>query len=131
MRTPLLQPQPHGAGPDAEYQQLLKEGILAFQRCESCSTAVFPPRVLCPRCGGTSLSWEASAGAGMVYSTTALHPRDAEPYNVSLVDLDEGYRLMTNIVDIDADEVRIGMRVRVRVSTTRGPQVPLFIPEQP
>lgn len=83
---------------------------LHFQRCGACGDAVHYPRVLCPGCGGTDLRWEVSAGEGVVYSTTTVFTREGS-YDVSLVDLAEGYRVMTTI---DGGGV-IGARVRGRV----------------
>src|SRR3954468_15586886 len=76
------------AGAPAEvYKRYLEGGKLGFQRCGECSSVVFYPRVLCPFCGSASLLWETSSGRGTVYATTAVHRREAEPYNVALVDL--------------------------------------------
>ncbi len=83
---------------------------LHFQRCGGCGGAVHYPRVLCPGCGSTDLRWEESAGEGVVYSTTTVSTREGS-YDVSLVDLDEGYRVMTTI----AGGGVIGARVRGRV----------------
>jgi len=83
---------------------------LHYQRCASCAAAVHPPRPLCPVCGARELGWEESAGEGTVYSTSDVHARE-ETYNVSLVDLDEGYRVMST-VEVG---VAIGTRVRGRV----------------
>jgi hypothetical protein len=83
---------------------------LHFQRCGACSAAVHPPRVLCPGCGGRELAWERSAGAGEVYSSSDVHTREGV-YNVVLVDLDEGLRVMSTV----APGVAIGTRVRGRV----------------
>jgi hypothetical protein len=80
---------------------------LHYQRCGACSAAIHPPRPLCFVCGSRDLAWEESAGAGTVYSSSDLHRRDEEPYNVSLVDLDEGYRVMSTV----AVGVAIGTRV--------------------
>lgn len=68
-----------------------------------------PPRPICPACGSTALSWEESAGRGTVYSSTDVHTRE-ETYNVALVDLDEGLRVMSTV----AVGVPIGVRVRGR-----------------
>ena len=65
---------------------------------------------MCPVCGGRDLAWEESAGAGTVYSASDVHTRE-ETYNVSLVDLDEGVRVMSTV----AVGVAIGTRVRGRV----------------
>ncbi|MEV8635630.1 OB-fold domain-containing protein [Streptosporangium sp. NPDC051023] len=98
------------------------EGTVPFQRCDDCRAAVFYPRTLCPACGSTRLSWSRSAGLGTVYSASVLSPRDGLPYPVVLVDLDEGFRMMSTVVGVPADEVRIGTRVRARVEPD-GPRV--------
>jgi uncharacterized OB-fold protein len=85
----------------------------AYQRCEDCAAAIHPLRVLCPACGSRRLTEERSAGRGSVYSTTTVHAR-AGSYNVALVDLDEGFRVMSEVVGIAPDDVRIGMGVRAR-----------------
>ena len=91
---------------------------LHFQRCQVCSTAVHPPRPLCPGCGATALEWEESKGFGTVYSTTAVHTRE-ETYNVAIVDLDEGIRVMSAVAGAPPDAVPIGARVRARVEDDR------------
>ena len=97
--------------PAEVYRRYLEEGKLGFQRCRDCSSAVFYPRVLCPFCGGASLIWETSGGRGRVYATTAVYRRDAEPYNVALVDLEEGFRMMSRVEGVPAEEVEVGMEV--------------------
>jgi len=84
---------------------------LAFVRCEDCGAAIFPARVLCPACGSRRLRSETSSGRGVVYSTTTVHRREGT-HNVALVDLDEGFRMMSAVVGIDPDDVRIGMAVQ-------------------
>jgi uncharacterized OB-fold protein len=71
---------------------------------------VHPPRLLCPACGGRDLRWEESRGEGEVYSSSDVHTREGA-HNVVLVDLDEGYRVMSTV----AVGVVIGARVRGRV----------------
>ncbi len=83
---------------------------LHFQRCADCRSAIHPPRPLCPVCGSRQLAFEESCGDGTVYSSSDVHTRE-ETYNVSLVDLDEGYRVMST-VDVG---VAIGTRVQGRV----------------
>ena len=82
---------------------------------EEMTSAVFYPRVLCPVCGSGALEWRESAGRGTVYATTAVHSRNRDPRNVVLVDLDEGFRMMSRIEDLPAEEVEIGTRVRFEV----------------
>ncbi len=112
--------------PDTVFETFLRDGTLAFQRCTACARAVFPPRVLCPACGGARLEWQRSDGEGVVYSVTSLAPRGQDPYAVALVDLAEGFRVMTNVV-ADGD-VAIGDAVRVDFSADVTPAGPRFVP---
>jgi hypothetical protein len=112
--------------PARTYAERLAEGILAYQRCAACESAVFYPRVICPVCGSTDLAWNSSAGLGTVYSVTAVSRRDDVPYTVCLVDLDEGFRMMSTVVGVPADQVRIGQRVRGWVDTTGDEPRPVF-----
>lgn len=112
--------------PEAVYQALLDHDVFALPVCGQCGRAHYSPRVLCPHCGSTSLSWQQSAGLGTVYSTSTISPRNAEPYAVVLVDLDEGPRLMSNVVGIPAGEVQIGLRVRARIVQREDGAVAMF-----
>lgn len=111
----ISEPQPYAA-----YQALLAQGQIAFQRCRACAEAIFYPRTLCPHCGATDLAWESSAGRGTVYSTTTVPVRDGAAYAVCLVDLDEGFRMMSTVVDVPADDVRIGQQVVGRIDQVPG-----------
>lgn len=113
--------------PLATYREGLAAGELRFQRCGGCDRAVFYPRVVCPFCGSCELVWMVAGGGGVVYATTAMRPRDGAPYNVCLVDLDEGFRMMSRVEGPTAEAVRIGDRVRLRVVEDDGP-VPVFTP---
>ncbi len=94
-------------------------GELVLQRCGACGQWMWPVRFRCISCLSDDLSWEASAGTGTIYSFTLVHqlvhPGFAGdlPYNVVMVDLDEGVRIISNLVDIANDEVQIGQRVAV------------------
>jgi uncharacterized OB-fold protein len=100
--------------PHATYLAGLEHEELRYQRCGDCDAAIFYPRVLCNHCGSAALHFEVSAGLGTVYSSTAVMQRDSDSYSVSLVDLDEGFRMMSSVVDVPADAVEIGMRVSAR-----------------
>ena len=91
---------------------------------------MFYPRVICPFTGSTALEWRIASGLGTVYATTVTHPAQGEPYNVALIDCDEGFRLMSRVEEIDPMQVRIGMRVRFRVHRPGGdePAYPVFMP---
>jgi uncharacterized protein len=101
--------------PAVTYRRHLENGKLGYQRCADCSAAVFYPRVLCPVCGSGALEWRESEGRGTVYATTAIYSRDRDPRNVVLVDLDEGFRTMSRIEGVPAEEVEVGARVRFEV----------------
>jgi len=101
--------------PAITYRRHLENGKLGYQRCADCSAAVFYPRVLCPVCGSGALEWRESAGLGRVYATTAIHSRNRDPRNVVLVDLDEGFRMMSRVEGVPAEEVEVGIRVRFEV----------------
>jgi len=104
-------------GPEKIYQDKLAQGVFEIQRCASCAKHVFYPRVLCPHCGAGQLDWVAPSGRGTVYSTTVVRRKEADggDYNVALIDLDEGPRLMSRVVTVTPDAVRIGMTVLARV----------------
>ena len=116
--------------PGVVYDRFLADGILAYQRCEECGRAVFHPRVLCRFCGSDSLRWRRSAGRGTVYAVTALHPRNEEEYNVSLVDVDEGFRMMSNVIGVEPSEVRIGARVVLEIRRDGDEFLPQFRVEE-
>ena len=98
--------------PLGTYLEHLKKGELAYQVTAN-GEAVFYPRAVAPVTGG-DLSWRVSKGLGTVYSTTVVHYRDEPPLNVALIDMDEGFRLMSRVEDIDPMAVKIGMRVKFR-----------------
>ena len=118
--------------PLAAYNSHLEKGELAYQFSPAANRAVFFPRVICPFTGGDRLEWRVSAGLGTVYATTVTHPREGTPYNVALVDCDEGFRLMSRVEEIDPMQVSIGMRVRFRVHAGEGdqPAYPVFVPAE-
>jgi uncharacterized OB-fold protein len=118
------------AEPPAEvYRRYLEGGELGFMRCGECGAAIFYPRVLCPVCGSASLEWRTSSGQGVVYATTAVYRRDGEPYNVALVELEEGFRMMSRIEGVAAEEVEVGMAVSLRVLEEADGPVAVFVAE--
>lgn len=107
-------------GAESSYQEYLAKGEFMIQRCDSCSNPVFYPRYLCPACGSSQLSWIKPSGAGTVYSTTVMRRRaeSGGDYNVCLVQLNEGPRLMSRIEGVPPSQVRIGMAVTARVTNS-------------
>jgi uncharacterized protein len=118
--------------PLTTYQRHLDRGELAYQWSVDANRAVFYPRVICPYTGSERLEWRLSAGLGTVYATTVTHPREGAPYNVALIDVDEGFRLMSRVEDIAPEDVRIGMRVTFRAHKPAGdePAYPVFTPAE-
>ncbi len=104
----------------APYWAALKDRRLILKRCRDCGRHHFYPRALCPHCHSDDLEWAEARGTGSVYSyTVARRPagpafKADAPYVVAVVDLDEGARMMTNIVTDDVEAVRIGQRVAVQ-----------------
>ncbi|WP_028605008.1 Zn-ribbon domain-containing OB-fold protein [Ottowia thiooxydans] len=105
-------------GAEKYYFSALGEGRFLIQSCEDCDKHVFYPRQLCPHCHSLNLSWIEPAGGATVYSTSVVRRKgeDGGDYNVAIVELDEGVRMMTCVEDISPTDVHIGMRVRATVS---------------
>tara|TARA_R110000851_G_scaffold3033_1_gene12220 strand:+ start:80 stop:487 length:408 start_codon:yes stop_codon:yes gene_type:complete len=102
------------------YWDALKQHRLLLKRCRACERFHHYPRELCPHCHSDDLEWSQAAGTGRIYTyTVARRPagpafKPDAPYVVALVELDEGPRLMTNIVTTDVESVRIDQRVTVQ-----------------
>jgi uncharacterized protein len=117
--------------PLARYREHLEMGELAYQFDRSTGAAIFHPRVIAPKSGAPDLEWRVSAGLGTVYATTVNHPRDGAPYNVALIDLDEGFRMMSRVEEMEPSSVKIGMRVKLRVKPEgegAAEPLPVFVP---
>jgi len=106
-----------GPGPDAVFAAFLADGRFMLQQCDDCKKHVFYPRVLCPHCGSPKLAWQPASGQGTVYSTTVVRRKSEQggDYNVALVDLHEGPRMMSRVDGISPHEVAIGMAVRAQI----------------
>ena len=91
-----------------------KKGELAYQVSED-GKAVFYPRAVAPVTGSDKLEWRVSKGLGTVYTTTVVYTKDQPPHNVALIDIDEGFRMLSRVEDIDPLQVKIGMRVKVKM----------------
>ncbi|MGS1104951.1 Zn-ribbon domain-containing OB-fold protein [Achromobacter anxifer] len=115
-------------GTQKQYFDHLAQGRFLIQRCADCARHVFHPREICPHCGSDALAWIAPAGRAIVYSctTVARKPEAGGDYNVSLVDLEEGVRMMSNVVGMPPEQVRIGMAVRAVIGERDGAAAVLF-----
>lgn len=114
------------------YWDGLAEGELRFQRCGSCGNAWLPAREECPGCLSSEVSWEPSQGRGKIVSWVvyhqAVHPSFADrvPYNVAVVELDEGPRLISNILAPE-DTLAIERPVEVRIERESEVSVARFV----
>ena len=118
------------------FWEATKEHELRYQHCADCKTVVFHPRAHCTNCLGTSLDWATSSGEGTIYTYSVVrqsyHPffRPRAPYAVAWIDLDEGFRMLSNITGVDdpTKDVKIGQRVRVEWEDYEELSIPLFRP---
>ena len=111
------------------------EDRFVLQRCTSCASVIWWPRAMCPDCGSFELELFDASGDGKVYSFSINRKgggswREASPYIVAYVELDEGPRLMTNIVECDPESVHIDMPVTLAwADTGEGTKLPRFMPK--
>ncbi|MGZ4206368.1 MAG: bifunctional MaoC family dehydratase N-terminal/OB-fold nucleic acid binding domain-containing protein, partial [Actinomycetota bacterium] len=124
-------PRPSVSQDTAFFWDGAARGELLIQRCVSCGTLRHPPRPGCAACG--SLDWDTvrASGRGTVYSFVIYHhppiPGFDVPYAVGLIELEEGVRMLTNVVDVPLDEIEIGMPVEVTfVSVDDDLTLPMF-----
>ena len=116
------------AGIELRHKAELDKGNFVIAQCQSCSKFHYFPHENCPFCGSGEVVFVAPKGTGVVYSYTVV-ARKAEAggdYNVVLVDLDEGVRLMSRVEGVDPHSVKIGQRVKARVQVTDGKGLVLF-----
>ena len=112
-------PKPRPAPESLPYWEAAKEHRLALPHCDDCAQFWFPPSRTCPHCLSMNFAFKSVSGRGKVFSFVTFHrvyrPAFAEdvPYVVALVELDEGPRLLTNILGVSPDEVRCEMAVEV------------------
>ncbi len=112
-------PLPHLDEENRPWWDALKRHELYIQRCRDCGALRYYPRALCPECLSSRTEWLRSKGAGKVYTFTVTYQntapgfRESLPYVLAYVELEEGLKMLTNIVDCRPEEVRIGMPVAV------------------
>ena len=96
-----------------------RAGELRVQRCNDCQRFRWTPNYACPACWSEAFDWVAVSGRGTLYSYTVIHrpvdpSRFPAPYVLAVVALEEGVHMLTNLVDVDHDRLRVGMSVEVR-----------------
>ena len=114
-RLPLPQPESNAQ----PFWDALREGELRLQRCAGCGLLGHPPRAMCPECGSFEFEWVPVSGRGTVYTFAVtqqpIHPAlvDHTPFATIVVELEEGQRLTSNLVDVPPDEIEIGLPVEI------------------
>jgi uncharacterized OB-fold protein len=123
---------PTPPSPAKEYREALDRGSLTYQRCGACGHAWLPAREDCPNCWSAEWTREDASGEAVIISWVVFHTafdarfKDRTPYNVTLVELVEGPRMVTNLIEIPAGEDIIGRRAALVFEEDMGRQLPRF-----
>lgn len=121
-----------GDGDSRIYWEGIAQDELRIQRCDVCARTVFYPRSICPHCHSDQLSWIGATGKGTIYTYTVAHQAfgafaGEAPFIIAIVELEEGVRMMTRIVDAPHERVTIGAQVQVGFETSaEGIRLPYF-----
>ncbi|MBM3942324.1 MAG: Zn-ribbon domain-containing OB-fold protein [SAR202 cluster bacterium] len=127
-------PLPSIVGETRPYWEGCRQGYLLIQKCESCGEHQFYPRGICANCWAGELEWVKASGKGKVWTFTVTYQNrtpgfDGGPYVLALVELEEGVRMFSNIVECNPRDVKIGMPVQVTfVKANDQVSVPYFKP---
>jgi uncharacterized OB-fold protein len=114
-----IRPLPRRRGMAGEFYQFCKQHELRFQRCTDCGTWRHVPRDMCAKCGSFNWEWAKSSGKGQVFSwTTAMQPMlpqfaDLVPYSPVVIEMEEGVRLVSWLVDVPQEDLQLGLPVEV------------------
>jgi uncharacterized OB-fold protein len=119
-----------------EFWEGAKRGELRIQRCRACTRAYFFPRPFCPRCSSGDVEWFTASGRGRLYSYVISHRpapgfQDWTPYVIAIVELEEGPRMMSNIVGVEPEpgNLPVGLPLQVHWERlTDDVAIPLFRP---
>lgn len=116
--TSAVRPRPQPSPITEDFWAAARSHVLVRPVCDECGRSHFTPQVACPWCLSTAWTYSPSTGQGVVYSHTTVHRPPVEgfevPYVLAVVDLDEGWHMLTNIVDCEPGDVRMGMPVAVQ-----------------
>src|SRR5205807_5996022 len=116
---PIPRPVPRYPKDDAPYWQHMREHRLHIQRCATCGRVRMYPRPMCDACYSMEYEWVPASGRGKVYSWCVVHQpihpafKDDLPFNITEVELDEGVRIRSTVVEVTPDELRVGMPVEI------------------
>lgn len=116
------------------YWQYISFGKLCLQYCPACKQYIFYPREHCPHCLQSGLEWQEVTGKGRVYSYTIVHVsalpdfQSKTPYIYALIELAEGIRMPSNLIDCPLDKVKVGLPVELAFIERNGQTLPVFKP---
>jgi uncharacterized OB-fold protein len=122
----MKKPMPLATPTSAPFWEGLRRGEVRIQRCGACDAWIFYPRSHCPRCLTPDPAWQTVAGTGRLHTftisrtPTAAFFADEVPQKIAVIELDEGVRLTTTLVDVEEDAIEIGMRVEPVFEATEG-----------
>ena len=127
-------PQPRFPEPNTQtYWDNAKAGRLSYQQCSDCNEVVFTPRILCTSCGSSNLAWKDSKGEGQVYTFSVVR-QNRNPafsalgaYILAWIDLDEGFRMLSNVVGVEnpTTDLDVGQRVKVEFEAQDSGDIPI------
>lgn len=111
----------------------VRDGRLTVQRCSACEKTFFRPEVACPHCFSTEWRWVDSSGFGTLYSFSIVHrapsPAFTAPFIFAAIDMEEGWTMFSNVIGLEPDEARIGMKLQVSFERPSAElSLPLFRP---
>ena len=115
-------------GPEQQFKNYLSQGKFMIQRSKSLNQFFFHPRVAFPGTGERDLEWVEASGNGIVHSTTCNRrlPEKGGDFNLSLITLEEGPRMMARVEGVEPDKVDIGQKVKARISELNGEPAIIF-----
>jgi uncharacterized OB-fold protein len=130
-----LRPAPRPSSMTKEFWDGASRGKLMLQYCRDAGKFQFYPRPVSIYTGKRNLEWREASGKGSVYTYTVTHRgpapfRGIPPYIIATVELDEGVRMMSNLINCEAEDVRVGMRVRVAWTQAGEYRFPVFEPDR-
>jgi uncharacterized protein len=137
MSTPALPAPAPAVNPETkEFWAATANGRLLVKRCQDCDSLTWYPRAICPQCSSLHTEWLEASGRGSIYSYSVNHRGEgayqgSPPFVLAYVELDEGPRMMTNIVEADEGDLRVGLPVEVVFHDTgEGVALPRFRPQR-
>jgi len=126
---------PTPEGDTFEFWEAAKEGRLLIKRCGDCGAFSYYPRPFCPKCWSENVAWYEASGDATLYTWSVIYSndqpifRDRVPYVAAVVDLAEGPRMMTNVIDTAFEDLEVGMALTVRfMAISDDFSIPVFVP---